>query len=88
VTIHQYVKSKLKEFDVEHPEITGRQLHYYSAFSKTGKTLTFDDMRKIEIQSMVDVGVPIEYATHAVDKAIADLLKSGVKSPTRIPWGK
>ena len=45
-------------------------------------------MRKIEIQSMVDVGVPVEYATHAVDKAIADLLKSGVKGPTRIPWGK
>lgn len=50
--------------------------------------MTFDDMRKIEIQSMVDVGVPVEYATHAVDKAIADLLKSGVKGPTRIPWGK
>ena len=82
------MKSKLKEFDVEHTKITGRQLHYYSAFSKTEKQLTFDDMRKIEIQAMVDVGVPIEYATNAVDKAIADLLKSGVKSPTRVSWGK
>lgn len=82
------MKSKLKEFNVEHPEITGRQHHHYSAFSKTGKTLTFDDMREIKIQAMVDVGVPIEYATNAVDKAIADLLKSGVKSPTRVSWGK
>ena len=61
---------------------------YMMNFSKTGKQLTFDDMRKIEIQSMVDVGVPVEYATNAVDKAIADLLKSRVKGPTRIPWGK
>ncbi len=81
-------QAKLDEFKVDHVKITGRQHHHYSNFNKTGKQLTFDDMRKIEIQSMVDVGVPVEYATNAVDKAIADLLKSGVKGPTRIPWGK
>lgn len=77
---------KLSGFNVNHATITGQQHSLYSAFAKTGKQLTMAEMRNIEIQAMVNSGVPKDYATHAVDEAIKELIKSGVSNPTKIPW--
>ena len=77
---------KLDSFGVRHAVITGQQHSLYNAFAKTGETFTMESMRKIEIQAMVNAGVPVDYATHAVDKAIAELKDLGVNQPVRIPW--
>jgi len=81
-------QAKLNEYEVEHPTITGQQHSLYSAFSKTGKTLTMSEMRTIEIQAMTNSGVPVDYATNAVDKAIQQLQQMGITAPSKIPWGK
>ena len=78
--------SKLESFGTKHSKITGQQNSLYTAYAKTGQPLTMDSMRQIEIQAMTNVGVPVNYATNAVDKAVVDLLKSGVTQPVRIPW--
>jgi hypothetical protein len=38
------------------------------------------------MQALIDAGVPPDYAKYAVNKAIKDMLKAGVKQPVRIPW--
>ncbi len=81
-------QSKLSQFGVKHSTITGQQHSLYKAFSKTGDTLTIDAMKQIEIKAMTNSGVPMDYATNAVEKAIQGLLDSGVTQPSRIPWGK
>jgi hypothetical protein len=80
--------SKLAEFDVTHATITGQQIKLYSAFSKTGESLTIDAMKQIEIKAMTNSGVPLNYAKNAVEKAIAALKEAGITQPSRIPWGK
>ena len=78
---------KLDELGIKHSTITGNQSSAYSAFSKTGETLTMDSMRNIEIKALVNSGMQLDYATNAVDAAIGDLINQGVTQPTRIPWG-
>lgn len=81
-------QSKLTEFGVKHATITGQQKSLYTAFAKSGEELTMDAIRQIEIKAMTNAGVPIDYATNAVDKAIDALMKAGVTNPSRIPWAK
>ncbi len=81
-------QSKLTEFDVKHSTITGQQKKLYLEFSKTGKPLTIDAMKQIEIKAMTNSGVPLDYAKNAVEKAIEQLTKSGITQPSRTPWGK
>ena len=73
---------------VSHGKITGQQNSLYTKWVKNnpGATLTLNDMRTIEIESMVNVGVTKSYATQAVDAAIAELISLGITAPTRIPW--
>ena len=78
---------KLKEFDVDHSTITGKQASLYREFAKSGKKFTLNEMKKIEIKAMVESGVPKEYATKAVNAAIRQLKDSGITAPLRIPWG-
>ena len=78
----------LNDFDVKHSTITGKQASLYREFYKTGKTLTLEEMKKIEIEAMVQSGVPKEYATSTVNAAIQQLKDSGITAPTKIPWGK
>ncbi|MCI9338147.1 MAG: hypothetical protein HFH93_11530, partial [Lachnospiraceae bacterium] len=77
---------KLSEFGVRHWDITGQQHSLYSEFAKTGKRLTLDAMKEIEIKAFINSGVPKDYAINAVEKAVADLIKHGVTGPVRIPW--
>lgn len=81
-------QSKLTEFGVKHSTITGQQKMLYSAFNKTGESLTMETMKQIEIKAMTNSGVPLDYAKNAVEKAITALVESGVTQPSRIPWGK
>ena len=66
--------------------ITGQQNSLYTAYAKTGQPFTMDVMRKIKIKAMTNAGVPLDSATNAVDKAIADLIKSAITPPVKIPW--
>ncbi len=79
--------AQLKLFDVKHTDITGQQHALYSAFSKTGQPFTMEAMRKIEIQALVNAKIPADYATYWVDTAIDDLLRNGITTPVKIPWG-
>jgi len=79
-------KDQLESFGVKHSTVTGQQHSLYSAYAATDQPLTMSVMRDIEIQALVNSGVPVDYAVHAVDAAIADLIKSGVTAPATIPW--
>ncbi len=79
--------SKLDEIKVRiHAKITGQQNSLYSAFAKTDEILTIEKMADIEIQAMVNSGVPKDIATGWVVKALEDLKVQGVKIITNIPW--
>ena len=79
---------KLKELGVDHRKITGQQNSLYTAWAKAnpGKELTLSAMKKIEIQAMVNLGVPLKYATTAVNAAIKQLKSWGITKPSKIPW--
>ena len=68
-----------------HAKITGKQMSLYKKNFVKGQTMTLNDMVQIEIDAMTMVGVPVEYATHAVNKAVAQLKSWGVQ-PIKIPW--
>lgn len=69
-----------------HAKITGQQNSLYSAFAKKGEVLTLDKMAKIEIQAMINAGVPEDIATGWVIKSLENLKAQGVKVITHIPW--
>jgi len=70
-----------------HAKITGKQKSLYKGKFMKGQIMTLDDMVQIEIDAMIMVGVPSDYATHAVNKAMAQLKSWGVQ-PIKIPWVK
>jgi hypothetical protein len=72
---------------IRHPTITGEQARLYNAFSKTGKSLTWEVIEEIETQSLIKGGAAAAQARDAVQKAIRALKDAGVVGPTRIPWG-
>ena len=82
VTISQ---SKLDQFGVKHSAITGQQHRLYNEFANSGKPLTLEAMRDIEIKAMTNVGVPLSYATRAVTESYNQLKRSGI-NPVNIPW--
>ncbi len=69
-----------------HNAITGNQNRLYTAFARKGEVLTIDKMADIEIQAMVDAGIPRDVASGWVIKALEDLSAQGVKMITNIPW--
>ena len=77
---------KLSELGVRHSTITRQQHSLYYEFAKTGKPLTMDAIKEIEIKALTNSGIPKDYATNAVEKAIADLIEHGVTQPVKIPW--
>jgi len=79
-------KAELDRLNISHAVVTGAQARLYSAFSKTGATLAWDDMQRIETEALatqVDRGA----AEDVVSRSIAALRGSGVEGPARIPWG-
>lgn len=82
VTISQ---DQLNQLGVKHSTITGQQNKLYTAFAKSGQTLTLEAMKDIEIEALINAGVPADYAKRAVGEAYVQLKNSGV-NPVRIPW--
>ena len=54
--------------------------------SSAGKRLTIEKMVEIEIQAMINAGIPEDIATGWVIKALEDLKNQGVKFIINIPW--
>lgn len=71
-----------------HFQITGNQNSLYSAWKRANpsKTMTLEDMAKIEVKAMVEEGIPEDVAKGWVIKALQDLDIQGVSEIKNIPW--
>jgi hypothetical protein len=56
-------------------------------FAKTGKTLTLQDMTRIEYNAMVQAGVPKAAAWSLVLEGRRNLRQMGITKPARTPYG-
>lgn len=78
--------SELVRLNVYHPAVTGAQMTAYKAFAKTGETLTWEVMERIETQALIRGGMEAETARLTVQQAIQSLKSVGIPGPVRIPW--
>ena len=80
--------SKLSDFDVAHATITGKQNSLYSAWKRANPnaSMSIEDMANIEVQAMVQSGIPSDVARGWVIKALEDLKIQGVYEIKNIPW--
>jgi len=71
-----------------HNKITGRQKSLYTRWKRDNpnKRMTVDEMANIEVQAMVEAGIPEDIAKGWVVKALEDLKNQGVTEIIRIPW--
>lgn len=74
----------LDKLGIKHTTITGNQKSLYTKFAKSGRPLTWDAIRNIEVKS----GLDLKTARNYVRDAIKDLKSQGVSGPTKIPWNK
>jgi RHS repeat-associated protein len=79
--------AELTRLGVNHATVTGAQMTGYTAFAKTGATLTWESMQEIEVQALIKGGMKSDMAKSTVQTAIQALKDAGVAGPTRIPWG-
>ena len=79
--------SELEAVGLRHTTITGAQQTLYRAYARLGKPLTWDAVESIETQALVKSGLSPDRAAATVRKTIKALIASGVKEPTKIPWG-
>jgi hypothetical protein len=78
----------MAQLGIDHPTVTGAQKSLYQAFASRNEILTWDEMRTIEIESLIrGGGAEPGAAARAVDMAIETLKNRGVTGPVRIPWG-
>jgi hypothetical protein len=71
-----------------HAKITGEQNSLYTAWRKANPNtkMAIDDMTNIEIQAMVNKGIPQDIATGWVVKALEKLKAQGITDIKNIPW--
>jgi len=71
-----------------HNAVTGNQNRLYTAWKKAnpGKSMSVDDMAKIEVKAMTDAGIPDNVAKGWVSKAVQDIKDQGVSEIKNIPW--
>jgi len=79
--------AELESLGLRHSKITGAQKTLYSAYAKQGKPLTWDAVESIETRALIKSGLDPGRAAATVRETIKALIASGVKVPTRIPWG-
>ena len=60
----------------------------YRAFAQTGKTLTWEAVREIEIKALIQAGMNADQASVTVGNAIQKLKDAGVSAPTRNSIGE
>jgi hypothetical protein len=80
--------TELAKLGVDHGVVSVAQRTLYNNFAKTGKPLTWNVVKSIEANALIKGGMKAEQATATVNQAVKSLVKSGVSSPTRIPWSK
>ncbi len=79
--------AEMTRLGVQHLKlVTPAQQKLYTAFAKTGKTLTWEAMETIETEALIAGGMEAGMARATVQKAIQALKDAGVSGPTRIPW--
>jgi hypothetical protein len=78
---------ELAKLNLRHAAVTGAQKKLYREFAKTGATLTWEEVERIETEALVRGGLNSDVARATVKQAIDSLKRAGVPSPTRIPWG-
>jgi hypothetical protein len=81
-------KAELENLGIKHGDISVAQMKAYKEFAKRNKTLTWEDVTRIEIASLVQARMDPKMAQATVAKAIQALKDSGIAAPVRIPWGK
>ncbi|WP_042248914.1 hypothetical protein [Jejuia pallidilutea] len=71
-----------------HTAITGKQRSLYTAWKRANphKTMTINDMARIELDAMVQTGIPEDVARGWIVKALEDLKNQGVSAIINIPW--
>lgn len=80
--------SELKRLGINHDKISAAQHTLYSEFAKTGKDLTWKDMKQIEVAAFMQGGdrATLELAEDVVNKTQQELKERGVQI-RRTPWG-
>ena len=77
---------ELDRLGVDHDLASIEQQLLYRNFAKTGGTLTWNDIERIEVQALIRGKMTRDMAEATVRNAINMLKKSGVKGPTQTPW--
>ena len=79
--------AEMTRLGVQHLKlVTPAQQRLYTAFAKTGETLTWEAMETIETEALIAGGMEAGMARATVQRAIQTLKDAGVAGPTRIPW--
>lgn len=77
---------ELKRLDIEHEQISTNQMQAYKDFGKTDRTLTWDDVERIETKALIDAKMDPAMAKYAVQRAIQHEIERGITQPAWIPW--
>jgi hypothetical protein len=78
----------LAEFGVRHADVTVAQQRLFRVLDASGAPNTLTQHSRVAYQALVEAGVPTEAAKQLVVQSQAQLIRSGVTEPARIPWGK
>ena len=63
------------------------QRRLYAKFARSGRTLTLEDVARIEYRALREAGVDAKHARGFIEAAYKQLKDMGLE-PQRIPWGK
>lgn len=81
--------AEMKRLGVNHNLVSVAQREMYTAFARTGRSLTWDVVQKIETDALLRGGMQDQtMARTTVQRAINSLKEAGVSGPARIPWGE
>ena len=80
-------ESELARFGAKHKDITFGQRIPYRDWAKSGKPFDAETMLSIDLNAMIEAGMPWEQAIEAVHTMWEGLPPSVQSGPFRIPWG-
>jgi hypothetical protein len=78
--------SEMMAQGIDHYAVTGAQRTGYRALFNSGEPLTWETVKKVEVNALMKGGMEPSMAKSTVKSAIDQLKQSGVTGPTRIPW--
>lgn len=80
-------KGELERLGVRHPDITTGQRIPYLDWAESGKSLNPAAMLSIELNALIEAGIPWKQAIDALHRMWESLPPSVKSGPFRIPWG-